>query len=213
MHHAGHDLALAAGVLAVDHVTLGLAQALAVDLPGGLRCDAAQLGLRHVLRNTDLAADPGRRVDLLRVGDQHLQLRILDLFGRGDHVVFAEDADLAGLGVNLDDHVLRRLGVPTVGRLDGLLQRLDQDLLGDTLFRIQLQQSTDEVPAHHRTSALLGEKQTWVGEPTHVTTQHVSIRLQHGRRNRSEVYQPKPILANAGLTDAAAAGGGRTLLA
>ena len=82
LHVAGHDLALAGGVLLEDDVALGLAQALAVDLAGGLRRDAPKLGLRDVLGDPDLAADAGRRIDLLRRGRGHLELGILDLLLR-----------------------------------------------------------------------------------------------------------------------------------
>ena len=160
MHHAGHDLALTAGVLAVDHVPLRFAQALAIDLARGLGGDPAELGLGHVLRHADLAADAGGRVDLLGLGHDHLDLRILDLGLAGDDLVLAVDADLAALRVDVDDHVLRGIRVAPIGGLDRLLQRLDEDLLRHALLGVQLEQGSDEVSIHVRTSRpSCGQKQ------------------------------------------------------
>ena len=144
------------GVLAVDHVALRLAEALAVDLAGGLRGDAPELGLGHVLGDADLGSHAGGRVDLLCGADEHLELGILDLVGRGDDLVLAVDADLAGLRVDAHHDVLGGVGIAAIGGFDRLLQGLDQDLLGNALLSVQLEQGSDEVPVHIRTSPLRG---------------------------------------------------------
>ena len=186
VHHAGHDLALAADVLAVDHVTLGFTQALAVHLCRGLGSDSAELGLRHVLRHSHPTADAGRRVDLLRLGDEHLQLGIGHLVGRGDHLVLPEDADLARLGIDADHHVLRRVGIATVGRFNRLLEGLDENLLGNALLGIQLEQSSNEVPVHNPHLARGRNKNVGLANrPTLLRNQYVWSA--HGRRNRDEV--------------------------
>ena len=206
---AGHDLALAGRVLLEDDVALRLAEALPVDLPGRLRRDAAELGLRHVLRDPDLAADAGGRVDLLRIGDEHLRLGILDLLGGGHDLVLAGDADLAGLRVDRHDHVLGRVRIPPIGRLDRLLQRADQDFLGDTLFGVQLEQCSDEISIHGRSSLRAPESQRDKqrrGKANRPTSWY-SVQYcgsSFGRSNRAEVYPITPNSApgRAGLAAA-----------
>ncbi len=156
LHVAGHDLALAGGVLLEDDVALGLAQPLPIHLAGGLRGDAAELRLGHVLGDAHLAAHAGGRVDLLRLLHDHLELGVLDLLGRGDHVVLARDADLTALRVDRDHHVLGRVGIAPVGRLDRLLEGSNQDLLRHTLLGVQLEQCSDEVSIHGRSSLHAG---------------------------------------------------------
>ena len=184
---AGHDLALAGGVLLEDDVPLSLAEALAVHLAGGLRRDAAELGLRHVLRDPDLAADARRRIDLLRRGRGHLELGILDLLLSRHDLVLTGDADLAGLRIDRDDDVLGRIGVASVGGFDRLLQRMDQDVLGHTFLGIQLEQRSNEVSVH---APLLFRRQTKTWEANRPTSQVLSsvFVVRNGRSNRAEVY-------------------------
>ena len=180
VHDAGHDLALAGGVLLIHDIALRLAESLTVHLPGGLGGDAPELGLGHVLRDADLAADAGRRVVLLGIGDGHLEVGVLDLLGGRDHLVFTVDADLAALGVDDDHHVLRGVGVPAVGGFDRLLQGVDEDLLRHTLFGVQLQQSPDEISIHGPTSLSVGRKTNvgWRTDPRlHVTRYQFGSRL------------------------------------
>ena len=194
MHHAGHDLALAAGVLAVDHVALRLAEALAVDLARGLGRDPAQLGLGHVLRHADLAADAGGRIDLLGLGHDHLELGILDLGLAGDDLVLAVDADLAALRVDVNDHVLGRIRIAPIGGLDRLLQRLDEDFLRHALLGVQLEQGSDEVSIHVRTSRpSSGQKQKrgMANRPT-LLLSSVSIRLAYARETDAKYSSPHP---------------------
>ena len=189
MHHAGHDLALTAGVLAVDHVALRFAQALAIDLARGLGRDPAQLGLGHVLGHADLAAHAGRRVDLLGLGHDHLELRVLDLGLAGDDLVLAVDADLAALRVDVHDHVLGGVRIAPIGGLDRLLQRLDEDLLRHALLGVQLEQGSDEVSIHVRTSRpSCGQKQKrgMANRPTLLLSQYRFGSLKRSR-NRREV--------------------------
>jgi hypothetical protein len=166
MHDARHDLALAARVLLVDDVALRLAQPLTVDLPRRLGRDPSELRLGDVLRDANFAADPHRRVDLLRIGDRHLELRLGDLLRCREHLELPEDADVPGLRVYLDDHILGRIAVPAVGGFDRLLESLDQDLLGNALLGVQLEQSSDKIAAHDRSPRLVTKKRTWDGEPT-----------------------------------------------
>ena len=185
MHDAGHDLALAAGVLLVDDVALRLAETLTVDLARGLRGDAPELRLGHVLRDANLAAHARGGVVLLGVRDDHLEVRILDLLGRGHHLVLAVHADLPALGIDDDDDVLGRVRVAAIGRLDGLLQGMDQDLLRDTLLGVQLEERSDEVPIHGPTSLTVGRKKNvgWRTDPRlHVTRYQFGFRL--ATRNR-----------------------------
>ena len=199
MHDAGHDLALSAGVLLEHHVTLGLAKSLAIHLPGGLRRDAAQLRLRHVLGDPNLGAHAGGRIDLLGLGHQHLQLVVLDLLGCRDHLVLAIDADLAAVGVDLDHHVFRSVRIAPIGRFDCLLERLDQDLFGDALLCVQLKEGADEVSIHG--APRFRDEKTgrgMVNRPTSVLSS-ISIWSADLRPAKpAKVYQSAPTPANGG---------------
>jgi hypothetical protein len=139
----GDHLAFAARELVEDLVALDLADPLEDDLLGGLGPDPAE----HVaveLFHLDEIADLG--IGLVRSGvlEAELDEGVLDL-GHGGPC--AEHPDLACLGVDPDMDVLVA-GHPTVGRLDAVLDRVDQLLAGDLLFRVQLKEGTDEVSTH-----------------------------------------------------------------
>ena len=104
---AGDDVALAAGVLLVLHLALGLADPLQDHLLRGLRGDAPEVGGRVV----PLAGDVALFVELLR-----------------DH------ADLTGLDVDLDERFLGRFGHPLVRGDERVRERLEHDLFGNALF-------------------------------------------------------------------------------
>ena len=103
---AGDDVALAARVLLVLALALGLADALQDHLLGGLRGDAAEV-LRRVV---PLADDLALLVELLR-----------------DHL------DVAGLDVDLDQRLFGRVRQPLVRGHERVRERLEHDLLGDAL--------------------------------------------------------------------------------
>ena len=110
LHEAGHDVALAPGVLAVGLGALRLAQALQDDLLGGARRDAAE-ALGGVV---PLAQDGAGLVDLRR-----------------------EDRDLPGGAVERDPGVrLVVLGV-LVGGQQRRLDRLHDQVEGDVLLPLQ----------------------------------------------------------------------------
>ncbi len=104
---AGDDVALAARVLLVLHLALGLADPLQDHLLGGLRGDAPEVGGRVV----PLPRDVALFVELL-----------------GDH------PDLAGLDVDLDERLLGGLGHALVRGDERVGERLEHDLLGDPLL-------------------------------------------------------------------------------
>ena len=64
-----------------------------------------------------------------------------------DDAAGAEDADLAGLGVDPDVDVLVAGDAP-VGGLDAVLDRPDELLAGDLLLGVELEEGTDEVSTH-----------------------------------------------------------------
>ncbi len=103
----GDDVALAPGVLLVLHLPLRLADALEDDLLGRLGCDSAEVGGRVV----PLADDGAVLVELL-----------------GHH------ADLAALGVDLDQRLLGGVGHALVGGDERVGQGLEQDLEVDALL-------------------------------------------------------------------------------
>ena len=140
---AGDQLALTAGVLVEDDVALGLVQALQHDLLGGLGVDAAE-GLLVELLGLDEIADHGAGLVRLGLGNGHLGRRVLDLL---DDQPGAEDAHLAGFGVDADVDVLVA-GRAAVGRLDRLLDGPDELLARDALLSVQLQEGADEISTH-----------------------------------------------------------------
>ena len=139
----GHQLALAARELVEDLVALDLADALEDDLLGGLGADPAE-DVAVELLGLDEVADVGAGLDGPRLVDRHLGEFVLDL---ADDAARAEDADLAGLGIDPDVDVLVT-GHPAVGRLDAVLDGSDQLLARDLLFGIELEEGTDEVSTH-----------------------------------------------------------------
>ena len=125
---AGDDVALAAGVLLVLHLALGLADALAHHLLGGLRGDAAEV----VGRDVELVAD---RLAVL-----------VELLGH--------HPDLAGVGVDGDPGVLVGAGHPLVGRLEGVGERAEQRVDRDALVGGQRLQRVHQVGVRHDAFAL-----------------------------------------------------------
>src|ERR1700730_12963763 len=101
LDHAGDDVALAAGVLLVLLVALGLADALQDDLLGGLRGDAAEV----VGGVVPFAGDVAVLVEFLAV-----------------------DADVAGVGVDRDHGLLGRGRDALVGGDEGVGERVEQDV-------------------------------------------------------------------------------------
>jgi hypothetical protein len=99
-----------------------------------------------------ITSDPDTLLDLAGLGDRLLELGIFHFLGPRDDLVLAEDADLARLGIDLDHDVLGRLGIAPVGRFNRLLERLEEDLLGNALLGVELQQGANEVAVHAGTS-------------------------------------------------------------
>jgi hypothetical protein len=118
---AGDDVALAAGVLLVLHLPLGLTDALAHDLLHRLSGHAAP----HLGRRGD--------VELLADGDAVL----VELLGH--------DPDLARVGVDDDPGVLLGVGEPLVGRLEGVGKGAEQRVDRDPLVNGEGLEGLDEV--------------------------------------------------------------------
>ena len=125
---AGDDVALAAGVLLVLHLALGLADALGHHLLRGLRGDATEV----VGRDVELVAD-GLAV-------------LVELLG--DH------PDLAGVGVDRDPGVLVRVGHALVGRLERVGERAEQRVDRDAPVGGQRLQRVHHVGIRHDAFAL-----------------------------------------------------------
>ena len=151
---AGDDVALAAGVLLVLHLALGLADALQDDLLGGLRGDAPEVGGRVV----PLAGDVAVLVELLR-----------------DH------ADLAGLDVDLDERLLGRVGHALVRGDERVRERLEHDLVGDALLDRERRQRFEHLGIFHasplRSQRARGALDAWPGT-------RLRAPLEHGARLR-----------------------------
>ena len=134
LHDAGDDLADAARVLVEDDALLGFADALIDDLLGRLRGDAPEVLGRDLLPLGHGGVDLGLFV-------LHLGL----LPRREDEL---EDVDLSGLAVDLDlgeRHRVRRL---VVGGMEGVLQRLDEQVEGNALLLLDLAESLDRLLVH-----------------------------------------------------------------
>ena len=165
----GDELALAARELVEDLVALDLADALEDDLLGGLGADPAE-DVAVELLGLDEVADVGGRVEGLRLVDGHLGELVLDLV---DDAARAEDADLAGLGVDPDVDVLVAGDAP-VGRLDAVLDGADQLLAGDLLLGVELEEGTDEVSTHDGLRSLC--RYSWRRSKKNVGVTHVTER-------------------------------------
>ena len=140
---AGDQLALATGELVEDLVALDLADALEDDLLGGLGADPAE-DVAVELLGLDEVADLGAGLECLGLLDGHLGELVLDLV---DDATRAEDADLAGLGVDPDVDVLVTSDTP-IGGLDAVLDGSDELLSRDLLLGVELEEGTDEVSTH-----------------------------------------------------------------
>src|SRR5579859_5752451 len=165
---AGHDLALPVLVLLVHHLALGLADPLQDHLLRGLRGDAAEVLRRHVLA-LDLLLGHVRPVEVkVVVRDEHvrllarLDLERLELLVRALAGLFEqlflevlrkldrEDAEVAGLVVELDGGVpggARRL---LVGGEERVLERLDQRVFLDALLALDRADGFDDLSAHRQ---------------------------------------------------------------
>ena len=137
---AGDDVALAAGVLLVLHLALGLADALQDHLLRGLRGDAAEV----VGRVVPLAGDVALFVELLR-----------------DHV------DLAGLDVDLDERFLGRVGHALVRGDERVRERLEHDLDRDALLALDVLERLHHLGVHDRATSFCFPDFGW---PAHSKT-------------------------------------------
>ena len=116
----------------------------------------------------------------LRLVDGHLGELVLDL---ADDAARAEDADLAGLGVDPDVDVLVAGDAP-VGGLDAVLDGSDQLLARDLLLGVELEEGTDEVSTHDGLRSLCrchggAQKETW-GSPTSRSGRSVAPKYTPG---------------------------------
>ena len=128
---AGHDVALAPGVLLVLEVALDLPDALEDDLLGRLGGDPAEV----VGGVVPLADDVAVLVELLAV-----------------------DPDLARVGVDRDDRLLGGVGTALVGGDQGVGQGVEQRLDGDPLVAGDLAEGIEELEvrlAHGVTTCFL----------------------------------------------------------
>ena len=101
VHAAVDDFALEGGILLKDLFPLGFAQSLDQHLAGGLRRNAAGVVVDFVAFG-DLAAQFHVGRDLLGFGQDDLRLRVVDFVHDGAE---RKDADVAGVGVELDGQV------------------------------------------------------------------------------------------------------------
>ena len=145
----GDHLAFAVGELVEDLVALDLAEPLEDDLLRRLGADPTKDVLLDLL-GLDEVARARVRLVLTRLLETELDERILDFLDCGPG---AEDADLAGLGIDPDVDVLVA-GDPAVGGLDAVLHRMDQLLSRNLLLGVELEEGTDEIATHGASSML-----------------------------------------------------------
>ena len=136
-------LALAVGELVEDLVALDLADPLEHDLLGGLSADPAEDVVGQLL-GLDKVARLGLRVVGAGLVHAELDERVLNLI---DGDLGPEHTDLAGLGVDPDVDVLVARDA-SIGRLDAVLDRVDQLLPRDLLLGVELEEGTDEIATH-----------------------------------------------------------------
>ena len=124
---AGDDVALAAGVLLVLHLALGLADALQIT------CLAVCAAMRPKSSGVSSHSrdDVAVLVELLR-----------------DH------ADLAGLDVDLDQRLLGRVGHALVRGDERVRERLEHDLDRDALLALDVLERLHHLGIHRRTGSL-----------------------------------------------------------
>jgi hypothetical protein len=94
----------------------------------------------HLL-DLDQVAENRRGIECLGFVEPELGQRVGDL---ADGDLGPEDADLAGLAVDPDADVLVA-GLAPIGRLDRVLDGVDELVPGDLLLGIELEQRSDEV--------------------------------------------------------------------
>jgi len=142
---AGDDVALAARVLLVLHLALGLADPLQDDLLGGLRGNAAEV-VRGDLVSLYAALVDARKIepDLVALFVEHAQRLYVDVF-REDELV---DADLAGGGVYLHLGVVYRVGRLLVRRVQRVFQSAHERIEGDALLFLYLPHGLDDLFTH-----------------------------------------------------------------
>ncbi len=128
LHDAGHDVALAPRELLVGHLALGVADLLQDHLLGRLSRDAALEVVRHL--HLALVDEVPLLVEALQVD---VQLAALRIEGR---------PRVLQLVVDLSPD--RRL----VGRGQGLLQAVQEDLERDPALSLQLSQRPNQLDAH-----------------------------------------------------------------
>ena len=135
LHDAGDDVADAIDVLVVHEVALGLADALQDDLLGRLGGDAAEVVGRHFVA-LDLGLVDRRQVDadLVALFVAHLEGLDVDVLGKDE----LEDADIAGLGVDLDLGCLDGVGGLAVGGVQRVFERAQERLGADALLLLDL---------------------------------------------------------------------------
>src|SRR5262249_33032423 len=143
------DLALFASELRVDALALGVPDFLKDDLLGRLRRDSPEILGRALLLDLELDIQIGLGVQLLRLREADLGLRVGHFL---DDPLAQECRELTRLPVDLDTDVLGPGVRLTAGRLEGRLHRFKEDLLVDPLLPSDLLDDADQLPVHETCS-------------------------------------------------------------
>ena len=127
------DFVYVADVFVVDGVAFGLAYFLKNDLLGKLRGDAAKDAFGR-FGDEQFSAGFGAGVELARLVDGHLKIRIFDLLGVFDDRLHRVGIDLAAVFIEDGAQVFLRLVVFARGDDDGVFHGADYNLGIDSLF-------------------------------------------------------------------------------
>src|SRR5262245_2508965 len=145
VHDAAQDLALLAGKLRVDPLSLGVPHLLEDDLLGGLGRDPPEVLGRTLLLELELVVELRVGVQRLGVGETDLLLVVGDV---GHDLLAAVHAEVAALPVDVHTPVVGGAERLARRREQGRLQRLEEDLLVDPLLATDLLDDSDQLSVH-----------------------------------------------------------------
>src|SRR5580704_17667641 len=150
LHRRIDDLIHATDVFVVDRVAFGFAHLLENYLLRQLRRDASQNSFGH-FRDLQLTSDFEAGINLARIFQRDLQVRIFHLLRSFNHGLDRERIDLAGILVQLGAEILLRLVVLARRHHDGVFDRADYNLGIDTFLPAQCVNRVVELASHKKT--------------------------------------------------------------
>ena len=149
LHRGVDDFSHAPDVFVVNRVAFRFAHLLENHLLRQLRRDASQNAFGH-FRNLQLAADFERWIDLARIFQRDLQVRIFHLLRRLHHGLHRKGVDLSGFLVELGAQIFLRLVVLARGHNNGVFHRADHNLRINAFFPAECVDRVVELACHKK---------------------------------------------------------------